>query len=134
MVRKNDIIRLAKAHKDCGFMIFTNGTLVDQEFCDGMREAANIVLSMSIEGDEESTRIRSDADRQKAIILAEAARDGQVIRGDADAKAAATYAAAYGKNPDFYAFQRWLEAMKNSFSKNSKMVLSSPAPLIERQK
>ncbi|MBO4296264.1 MAG: protease modulator HflC [Desulfovibrio sp.] len=86
------------------------------------------------EGDEESTRIRSDADRQKAIILAEAARDGQVIRGDADAKAAATYAAAYGKNPDFYAFQRWLEAMKNSFSKNSKMVLSSPAPLIERQK
>ena len=86
------------------------------------------------EGDEESTRIRSDADRQKAIILAEAARDGQVIRGDADAKAAATYAAAYGKNPDFYAFQRWLEAMKTSFSKNSKMVLSSPAPLIERQK
>ena len=86
------------------------------------------------EGDEESTRIRSDADRQKAIILAEAARDGQVIRGDADAKAAATYAAAYGKNPEFYAFQRWLEAMKTSFSKNSKMVLSSPAPLIERQK
>ena len=86
------------------------------------------------EGDEESTRIRSDADRQKAIILAEAARDGQVIRGDADAKAAATYASAYGKNPEFYAFQRWLEAMKTSFSKNSKMVLSSPAPLIERQK
>ena len=86
------------------------------------------------EGDEESTRIRSDADRQKDIILAEAARDGQVLRGDADAKAAATSAAAHGQNPDSYAFQRWLEAMKNSFSKNSKMVLSSPAPLIERQK
>ena len=58
MVRKDDIIRLAKAHRDCGFMIFTNGTLVDQKFCDGMREAANIVLSMSIEGDEEATDSR----------------------------------------------------------------------------
>ncbi len=86
------------------------------------------------EGEEESTRIRSDADRQKAIILADAARDSQIIRGDADARAAQIYAEAYSKNEDFYSFQRWLEAMRLSFGKNSKMVLSSPEPLIQHMK
>lgn len=86
------------------------------------------------EGEEESTRIRSDADRQKAIILADAARDSQIIRGDADARAAQIYADAYNKNKDFYAFQRWLEAMRASFDENSKMVLSSPDALLKRLK
>ncbi len=84
------------------------------------------------EGEEESTRIRSDADRQKAIILADAARDSQIIRGDADARAAQIYADAYGKNGDFYAFQRWLDAMRTSFGENSKIVVSSPGALLER--
>ncbi len=55
MVRKKDIITLAKKHSDCGFMIFTNGTLVDQKFCDEMKECKNIILSMSIEGFEAAT-------------------------------------------------------------------------------
>ena len=55
MVRKKDIIRLAEKHSDCGFMLFTNGTLVDQEFCDGMRRCKNILLAMSIEGLEKAT-------------------------------------------------------------------------------
>ena len=55
MVRKNDIVKLAEKHKDCGFMLFTNGTLVDQKFCDDMKRLKNIVLSMSIEGMEEAT-------------------------------------------------------------------------------
>lgn len=83
------------------------------------------------EGDEESTRIRSDADRQKAVILADAARDAQIIRGDADARAAQIYADAYGKNKDFYSFQRWLEAMRLSFGEHSKMVISSPEALLQ---
>ena len=61
MVRKKDIVKLAKAHKDCGFMIFTNGTLVDQQFCDDMKECKNIVLSMSIEGLESATDNRRGA-------------------------------------------------------------------------
>ena len=85
------------------------------------------------EGEEESTRIRSDADRQRALILAEAAREAQVERGRGDAKAAATYAGAYSKSPDFYAYQRWLEAMKKSFKENSKMVLTNEAPLLNLQ-
>ncbi len=58
MVRKKDIIRLASEHSDCGFMLFTNGTLVDQQFCDDMRRCKNIILSMSIEGLEEATDAR----------------------------------------------------------------------------
>ncbi len=58
MVRKKDILKLAEKHSDCGFMLFTNGTLVDQEFCDGMKKCKNIVLSMSIEGYDEATDAR----------------------------------------------------------------------------
>lgn len=86
------------------------------------------------EGEEESTRIRSDADRQRALILAEAAREAQVQRGKGDAEAAATYARAYNKSQDFYAYQRWLEAMRKSFRENSKMVLSNESPLLDLQK
>ncbi|MGN0275309.1 MAG: radical SAM protein [Chordicoccus sp.] len=57
-VRKKDIFKLAQKHNDCGFMLFTNGTLVDQEFCDEMKKSKNIVLSMSIEGKEEATDSR----------------------------------------------------------------------------
>lgn len=85
------------------------------------------------EGEEESTRIRSDADRQRALIVAEAAREAQMERGRGDAKAAGTYSEAYGKSPDFYAYQRWLEAMRKSFKENSKMVLTNEAPLLNLQ-
>ena len=85
------------------------------------------------EGEEESTRLRSDADRQRAVILAQATRDAQIARGAADASAAATYADAYNKSPEFYAYMRWLEAMKKSFKENSKMVLSSETPLMGPQ-
>ena len=61
-------------------------------------------------------------------------RDSQVIRGDADAKAASTFAQSYNRNPEFYSFTRWLETMRNSFSKNTKMILSSDRPLLEKQK
>jgi len=85
------------------------------------------------EGEEESTRIRSDADRQRALILAEASREAQVERGKGDATAAGIYAGAYNKSPDFYAYQRWLEALRKSFKENSKMVLANEAPLLQMQ-
>lgn len=86
------------------------------------------------EGEEESTRIRSDADRQRALIIAEASREAQVERGQGDAKAAGTYSEAYSKSPDFFAFQRWLEAMRKSFHENSKLVISNGAPILDLQK
>ena len=86
------------------------------------------------EGQEQATRIRSDADRQKALILAEANREAQVLYGQGDAQAAAVYAAAYGKAPEFYSYQRWLEALRKSFKENSKLVLDSQRPLLDLQK
>lgn len=50
MVRKADIVKLAEKHKDCAFMLFTNGTLVDDAFCQDMKRLGNIWLSLSVEG------------------------------------------------------------------------------------
>ena len=85
------------------------------------------------EGEEESTRIRSDADRQRSVILADAAKDAQITRGTGDAEAAATYANAYSKSPEFYSYYRWLETMRKSFKENSKMVITSSAPVMQKQ-
>lgn len=86
------------------------------------------------EGEEESIRIRSDADKQQALIIAEATKEAQVERGQGDAKAAAAYSEAYNKSPDFYAYQRWLDAMRKSFRENSKLVISNETPLLNMQK
>jgi membrane protease subunit HflC len=85
------------------------------------RRVANELRSM---GAAESEQIRADADRQRQVILADAYRQAQVIKGSGDAKASATYAQAYGKDPEFYAFYRSLEAYKTTFhDKNDMMVL-----------
>ena len=58
LIRKADIIRLCEAHPDCIFLSFTNGTLVDQEFCDEVKRVKNFVPAFSVEGDRESTDAR----------------------------------------------------------------------------
>lgn len=54
LVRRDDLIRLAEKHRDCAFMAFTNGTLVDQKFCEELRRVGNLYLAISLEGSEES--------------------------------------------------------------------------------
>src|SRR5215510_5578555 len=76
------------------------------------KRVANELRSL---GAAESERIRADADRQREVILADAYRQAQKIKGEGDARAAAIYAAAYGQNPDFFAFYRSLEAYKATF-------------------
>ncbi|MCI1726344.1 MAG: radical SAM protein [Lachnospiraceae bacterium] len=53
LVRKNDIVKLAEAHHDCEFHIFTNGTLIDEQFCKDLQRLGNISLALSLEGFEE---------------------------------------------------------------------------------
>ena len=55
LCRKKDIVALAKEHPDCGFMIFTNGTLIDEPFCEDVLACKNILLILSIEGFEAAT-------------------------------------------------------------------------------
>ncbi len=75
-------------------------------------------------GAAESEKIRADADRQREVIIAQAYREAQRIKGEGDGKAAAIYAGAYQGTPEFYAFYRSLEAYKESFkSRNDVLVL-----------
>lgn len=53
LVRKDDIIKLCKKHHDCEFHAFTNGTLIDDEFCKQMDKVGNLSLSLSLEGFDE---------------------------------------------------------------------------------
>ena len=87
-------------------------------------ERKRVANELRSTGAAEAEKIRADADRQREIIIAEAYRDAQQIKGEGDGKAAAIYGAAYGKNPEFYAFYRSMDAYKQSFAnKNDVMVL-----------
>ncbi len=87
-------------------------------------ERKRVANDLRSQGAGAAEKIRADADKQREVIIAEAYREAQRIKGEGDAKAAETYAAAYGKNPEFYAFYRSLDAYRNSFkSKNDVMVL-----------
>lgn len=81
---------------------------------------------LRFEGREEAERIRSDADRQVQVILAEAERDGQQVRGAGDARATEIYAEAYGKDEEFYAFYRSLQAYGNAFSGQNDFLVLDP--------
>lgn len=54
LVRKADIIRLCEKHRDCAFHAFTNGTLIDEAFCEEVRRVGNLTFSLSLEGFEEA--------------------------------------------------------------------------------
>ncbi|WP_019132696.1 radical SAM protein [Peptoniphilus obesi] len=58
LVRKDDLIKLCEEHKDCQFLAFTNGTLVDQKFCDKMKRVGNMMLAISLEGSPEVNDLR----------------------------------------------------------------------------
>ncbi|MEJ5209911.1 MAG: protease modulator HflC [Burkholderiales bacterium] len=77
-------------------------------------------------GAAEKEKIQADADKQRQIIISEAYRDAQRIKGEGDAKAAAIYAQAYSLNPEFYAFYRSLDAYKESFRNRSDILVLDP--------
>ncbi len=83
------------------------------------------------EGTEEALKLRSEADREQAVILAEANKSAAIINGEGDAQAAHIFADAFSKNPDFYSFQRGLEALKKSLEHNTRLILSSESPFLE---
>ena len=90
-------------------------------------ERRRIANQLRSEGSAASEKIRADADKQREVIIAEAFRDAQKIKGDGDARAAEIYSSAYGKNPEFYAFYRSQEAYKNSFKSKSDVMVLDPS-------
>ena len=77
-------------------------------------------------GEELAEGIRAEADRQSIVIRAEAYRDSENIRGEGDAQAAAIYADAFNKDPEFYEFTRSLNAYVETFSDSGDVLVISP--------
>lgn len=98
-------------------------------------ERKQVANELRSTGAAEAEKIKADADKQKDVIVAEAYRDAQSVKGLGDAKASAVYAAAYGKNPEFYAFYRSMQAYRESFkSKSDVMVLDPSADFFKYMK
>jgi membrane protease subunit HflC len=90
-------------------------------------ERKRVANELRSQGAAESEKIRADADRQREVILADAYKQAQKTKGDGDAKASAIYAAAYGQDPEFYAFYRSLEAYKATFRNKSDVMVLDPS-------
>ena len=89
-------------------------------------ERQQVANELRSTGGAEGEKIRADADRQREILVAEAYRDAQKIKGEGDAKAASLYAESFGRDPQFAQFYRSLDAYKASFSKKSDVMVLDP--------
>lgn len=78
------------------------------------------------QGQEASKRIRSIADRDKTVILANASKKGQILRGEGDSQSIKIYANAFKKDPEFFMFYRSMQAYKESLSDESTTMVLSP--------
>src|SRR4051812_31118811 len=89
-------------------------------------ERKRIANELRSTGAAEAEKIRADADRQREIIVAEAYRDAQRVRGEGDAKSAAIFAGAFNQNPEFFAFYRSMDAYRSVFrGRNDLMLLEA---------
>jgi modulator of FtsH protease HflC len=78
-------------------------------------------------GAADGERIRADADKKREIVLATAYKEAQVLKGQGDAKSAAIFNEAFGRDPQFAAFYRSLEAYKTTFAKKSDVMVLDPS-------
>ena len=89
-------------------------------------ERKSIANKFRSEGAEEAEKIQAFADKERTIILANAYRDSEKIRGEGDAISASNYAEAYSQDVDFYSFYRSLESYKKSFSDQGDILVLNP--------
>ena len=89
-------------------------------------ERKSVASELRSQGFSEAEKIRAGADREREVIIAEAYRDAQRIKGEGDAKAAAIYAKAFNENPEFYSFYRSLDAYRSSFKNRSDVLVLDP--------
>ena len=94
-------------------------------------ERERVAKQYRSEGEEEAAKIRADTDKEKAILLAKAYQLAQESRGKGDADSTKIYAEAFGKDPEFYAFLRSLEAYEEALGAQSTLVLSTGSDLFK---
>ena len=90
-------------------------------------ERKQVANELRSQGAAQAEEIRATADKQREIILAEAYRDAQKLRGEGDAKASALYAEAFGRDPQFAQFYRSLEAYRSTFRKGNDVMVIDPS-------
>ncbi len=90
-------------------------------------ERKRVANELRSTGAGEAETIRADAERQREVILAEAFREAQRIKGSGDAKASSIYAEAYGRNPEFYAFYRSLETYQQGLKGKGDVLVLDPS-------
>lgn len=89
-------------------------------------ERERVAREFRSQGKEAAERLRADADKQREIILAEAFRDAEILRGNGDAKAADIYAKTYGADIEFFTFYRSMNAYKQTFRQQGDMLVVEP--------
>jgi membrane protease subunit HflC len=94
-------------------------------------ERQEVIRTLRAQGDAAAQEIRSDAERERTIILAEAYSEGQTIRGQGDAKAAELYADAYQQNPTFYSFHRSLQLYRDALGDDDLLLLRPDGELFK---
>ncbi|BDQ37673.1 protein HflC [Pseudodesulfovibrio nedwellii] len=83
------------------------------------------------EGREASARIKATADKERTIILADANKQAEIVRGKGEAQATKIYADALSQSPEFYEFTRSLEAYRKGFNKNSRFIMTPESPFLK---
>jgi membrane protease subunit HflC len=130
-----DMLNLAAATADDLGVSLVDFRVKQVEFMDEVRnsvyqqmaaERARIATDRRFTGRAEAEKRRAAADREVTVILANAYRDSQKIRGEGDAKAAEIYADAYNKDPEFYAFYRSIDAYRKSVGRNGDVLILDP--------
>ncbi|MGZ8216440.1 protease modulator HflC [Methylomagnum sp.] len=89
-------------------------------------ERARVAREFQSRGKEAAERIRAEADRQHDVLLANAYKDAEIRRGEGDATASDIYAQAYGKNREFFQFNRSLMAYRQSFKDENDLIVLEP--------
>lgn len=94
-------------------------------------ERERIAKKYRSEGAEEATKIRAGTDKEKVILIAEAYKKEQEVRGNGDARATKIYADAYNRDREFYAFMRSMQAYKNSLQTDTTILLSEKSDFLK---
>ena len=89
-------------------------------------ERSRVAKDLRARGAEVAEQIRADADRQRAVILANANREAEQIRGEGDAQATAIYASAYQRDREFYRLYRSLNAYRATFDSADNLLVIEP--------
>ena len=89
-------------------------------------ERKSVANELRSEGFAETKKIKANAEKQKEIIITDAYREAQKIKGQGDAKAARVYSDVFNKNKEFYDFYRSLEAYRNSINSKEDILVLDP--------